>query len=378
MEGAISGSFTLRNRYRRPTVQGAISVSEGTIYVDELQRAAGVVNLSDPFLLDAGIAVDTTALSSQPIFAGLTNPFFDNLRADVDLTVPRGNWLRSIDTNAEILGDLLVLYDRSVDDFVLVGELSALRGSHRVLGRSFELDGGTVNFIGRPGMNPDLNIQASTRIRRPDDSPFRVNAEVGGSLIRPVVTLTTEETGLAEEDLVSYLVFGQPSTALGGSGRSQVGGQRGFGTVAQGAATFIGGAFANQFGTAIAQELGALSLDYVSVQQGGAAQSLGGGTFVGDTQVELGRYVGDDLFLIMVLRPFDTGPQDQNTVAGVRVEWALTDDYNSEIFFEDRFLRSSSALLGSSSGLLENQRVLGLFLFREWGYGSGPDSPQDR
>jgi hypothetical protein len=378
MEGAISGSFTLDGRYRRPTVQGALSVDAGTIYVDELQRAAGVVNLSDPYLLDPGLAIDTTALASQPIFADLTNPFFDNLRVDVDLEVPRGNWLRSIDTNAELVGNLIVLYDRQVDDFVLIGELQALRGSHRVLGRSFELEGGTVNFIGRPGMNPDLSIQASTRIRRPDDAPFRVNAEVGGSLLRPVVTLTTEEAGLAEEDLVSYLVFGQPSGALGGAGRSQLGGQRGIGTVAQGAATFIGGTFANQFGTAIAQELGAFSLDYVSVQQGGAAQSLGQGNLVGDTQVELGRYVGDDLFLIMVLRPFDTGPQDQNTVAGVRVEWALTDNYNSEFFFEDRFLRSSSQLLGSSSGLLENQRVLGLFLFKEWGYGSGPASQQDR
>lgn len=375
MEGAISGSFSLGGRYRRPTVEGALSVDAGTIYVDELQRSAGVVSLTDPFLLDAGIAVDTTALVSSPIFAGLTNPFFDNLRVDVDLSVPRGNWLRSIDTNAEIIGDLVVLYDRSADDFVLIGELSALRGSHRVLGRSFELDGGRVVFIGRPGMNPDLSIQASTRIRRPDDAPFRVNAEVGGTLLRPVVTLTTEEAGLAEEDLVSYLVLGQPSTALGGARGSGIGGGQ---AVAAGVGTFVGGQFANQFGTAIAQELGAFSLDYVSVQQGGAAQSLGGGTFVGDTQVELGRYVGDDLFLIMVLRPFDTGPQDQNTVAGVRVEWALTDDYNSEFFFEDRFLRSSSALLGSSSGLLENKRVLGLFLFREWGYGSGSDSPQDR
>ncbi|KPJ84015.1 MAG: hypothetical protein AMS19_02310 [Gemmatimonas sp. SG8_23] len=378
MEGAITGSFHLGGRYRRPAVQGALRVDAGTIYVDELQRAAGVVDLRDPLLFEQGITVDTTALVAQPIFAGLSNPFFDNLRVDVDLAVPRGSWLRSIDTNVELTGELLVLYDRSADDFVLIGELQALRGSHRVLGRSFELDGGTVNFIGRPGLNPDLDIQGSTRIRRPNDSPFRVQANVGGTLFRPEVTLTTEETGLAEEDLISYLVFGQPSGALGRGSASQVGGPGGFSTAAQGAVTFIGGTFWNQFGSAIAQELGAFSLDYVSVQQGGAAQALGETSLVGsDTQVELGRYVGDDLFLIMVLRPFDTGPQNQNTVAGVRVEWALTDDYNSEFFFEDRFLRSSTQLLGSSSVLLENQRVLGVLLFREWGYGARPD-PQNQ
>jgi hypothetical protein len=230
-----------------------------------------------------------------------------------------------------------------------------------------------VLFIGRPGLNPDLDIQASTRIRRPDDTPFRVQAQVSGTLVQPVVTLTTEETGLAEEDLVSYLVFGQPSSALGGRNTTQLGRVQGASALSnplvQGGVTFVGGAWANQFGSAFAQELGALSLDYVSVQQGGV-QSLGG-DLLGDTQLELGRYVGDDLFVIMVIRPFDTAAQTQNTVAGIRVEIALTDDYNVEMFYEDRFLRSTSSLLGTSSGLPEDSRVLGVFLFREWGYRHG-------
>jgi hypothetical protein len=216
VEGLISGSFLLGGRYTRPLAQGELTVDEGAIYVDELQRAAGVVDLSETFLFESGLAVDTTALISQPLFAGLRNPFFDNLRVDVDLSVPRGTWLRSIDSDVELSGDLLVRYDRSAGDFVLIGELQAVRGSHRVLGRTFELDGGTVGFFGRPGLNPDLNIQASSRIRRLDEPPLNVNALVEGTLVQPVVTLTTEEMGLAEEDLISYLIFGQPSGALGG------------------------------------------------------------------------------------------------------------------------------------------------------------------
>ncbi|MDX1492550.1 MAG: translocation/assembly module TamB domain-containing protein, partial [Longimicrobiales bacterium] len=171
MEGYVSGGFNLGGTYTRPLAEGALTVDEGTIYVDELQRAAQVVDLSDPFLFDLSLAVDTTALVSQPLFAGLRNPFFDNLRVNVDLSVPRGTWLRSIDTNVEMTGDLLVRYDRSAGDFVLIGELEALRGSHRVLGRNFQLQGGTVAFIGRPGLNPDLNIEATTRIRSPDEAP---------------------------------------------------------------------------------------------------------------------------------------------------------------------------------------------------------------
>ncbi|MDG2283392.1 MAG: hypothetical protein P8L45_09735, partial [Longimicrobiales bacterium] len=62
----------------------------------------------------------------------------------------------------------------------------------------------------------------------------------------------------------------------------------------------------------------------------------------------------------------DTEGGDQNTVAGLRVEWALTDNYNVEGFLEDRSLRSGSLSLGVSS--LKNDRIWGVFFFREWGY----------
>jgi hypothetical protein len=172
---------------------------------------------------------------------------------------------------------------------------------------------------------------------------------------------------------VSYLIFGQPSGSLGGRNGAEVGQiqrSNAVNSIGGGLVTYVGGAFANQFGTAIAREL--FSLDYFSVQQQGGTQSLGA-EGQRDTQIELGRYVGPDAFVVMVIRPFDTG--SQNAVAGVRVEWALTDDYNVEGFFEDRFLRSGSQLLGSSNGLLENERILGVLFFREWGYNPGGDDP---
>ena len=367
VEGLISGRVNLGGSYRRPVASGELTVDEGVIYVDELQRAVGVVDLSDPFLFDIGLAVDTTALATQPLLAGFGNPFFDNLRVDVDLSVPRGSWLRSVETNVEMSGDLLVRYDRSAGDFVLIGELEAVRGSHQVLGRTFELDVGTVSFIGRPGLNPDLDILASSRIRRPNDAPIDVNAQVGGTLVRPVVTLSSEEAGMAQEDLVSYLIFGQPSGALGRG--ALVDANRGLGASAVGAGlTFVGG-FAGRLGSVLAQEVPLI--DYVSFQQGSTVdfETLGR-----EAQLEVGWYAGDDVFVILVLRP---GTEEQNQVPGVRVEWALTDDYNVEGFMEDRFLRSGSSSFATSSGLSDSdRRIWGIFLFREWGYGRGGD-PQE-
>jgi len=278
---------------------------------------------------------------------------------NIDLRVPRDTWLRSTETNVEMAGDLLVVYDRSEGDLVLVGELEALRGSHLVLNRSFELEGGTVSFIGRPGLNPDLDIEATTRIRRRDNPDLEVVARVGGTLIQPVVTLSTDEVGIAEADLMSYLVFGQPSRELGSSQtalfrETDVGGA--VTRNLEGGLRWYSGVLANQVGAAIAQ--GTPFVDYLSVQ-GGLSGLLG-------TQVEAGSYVGRDVFVVAVFQ-WSGGQSDaQNTVRGVRVEWD-GDALGAEVFWEDRFLRSSSGGIPLPDLTLQ-PRVFGLFVFRDWGY----------
>ena len=365
IEGLISGELALGGSYLRPVAEGSLTLDQGAIYVDEFRRAADVVDLSDPFLFGRGIAVDTTALIVQPLLLGMENPFFDNLRVNVDLAVPGDTWLRSIETNVEMSGDLLVRYDRSVGDFVLTGELEAVRGSHVVLGRTFDLDGGAVSFIGRPGLNPDLSIQASSRIRRPDDPPLDITADLAGTLVQPVVTLASPEAGLAQADLVSYLIFGQASGAPGSD------------AVQSGLVTNVMGAIVNQYGSVLGRGLGVLSLDYVSVQQGNQVQGLGqvlGGQFgLSGAQVELGRYIGDDVFVVMVIRGRGAElSSDTNLIRGVRVEVAVADEGTLELLWEDRFLRSGGNAFGAA-GLVEGDRVLGFVLFREWGFSPNRD-----
>ena len=365
VEGLISGEFVLGGRYRRPVAEGSLTVDEATIYVDEFRRGAGVVDLTDPLLFEQGLGVDTTALIAQPLMAGLRNPFFDSLRVNIDLAVPRDTWLRSIETSIEMGGDLLVTYDRSAADLVLIGELQALRGSHLVLGRNFDLDGGTVSFIGQPGLNANLDIRASTRIFRRFEEDLELSARVEGTLIQPVVTLSTDEAGTSEADLVSYLIFGQRSGELG-SGQSEVFSQgadnAAVSTLTTGGLTFLSGALANQFGAALAQGIG---LDYLSVRL-----SATSGDFASQltrTQVEAGRYVGNDVFVVLVFRPSGEDVENSNFLSGARVEWALTHDYAVEGFLEDRFLRSGTAGF-ALPGLSDSNRVWGVFVFRDWGY----------
>jgi hypothetical protein len=371
MESTISGEFALTGRYRLPVAEGTIRVDEGTLFVEEFERASSIVDLTDPMLYADGFAVDTTVFVSQPVLAGLRNPFLDNLRLNIDMSVPRDMWLRSGVMNVEMGGDLIVVYDRREGDLVLIGELQALRGSYVLVGRTFEVTGGTVAFVGQPGVNPALDIQARSRIRRPDDDPLEIIATVQGTLIQPVVSLSSEEAGLAQSDLISYLVFGVSSGQLGPGAPGASG--LGQDLVFDSGLTLATGALASQVGTMLAQGVG---LDYFAISQGNTFGDQNfAQNFLSSAQFEVGRYVGEDVFVVLVLsRPSSGAPSVANEgsgsdlLRGVRVEWALTDNTFVEGFFEDRFLRSGSGGLGVTG--LEGAKVLGFLVIREWGYGS--------
>jgi hypothetical protein len=352
--GSMSGEVKLAGSYREPTVTGSLTVDRGTIFLDEFVRSATVVDLTDPRIFDV---VDTTALSTRPLLAEIRNPFLQNLRVDVDLSVPRDSWLRSEEMNVEMGGNLFMRYDRLRRDVVMVGELQALRGSYSVLGRRFDVQSGTIGFIGTPGINPSLNIQAVSRIRRVDAEPLDVTATVAGTLTQPRVTLSSEEQGVAESDLVSYLIFGRPSYELANTQQALMGAAAGAGV------TFLSGTLATRLGAALSQRIG---LDYLSITQAGdfGVASISGNPLAG-TQVEVGQYITENVFFILVFRPKPEPGSGQSFFGGARMEVALNDDYNVQGFWEDRFLRSGFSGFGQ---LVPNSQVVGVFIFREWGY----------
>ncbi len=355
LTGTISGATTLTGTFRRPVIRGSLSVDQGALFLEEFARSAQVVDLTDPSLFQAS---DTLGITGRPLIAELRNPFMDSLRVDVELAVDRNTWLRSPEMNVEIGGDLTMVYDRSEREVVMVGDLGALRGSYSVLGRRFEVETGSVGFIGVPGINPTLDIEAISRIRRVDGDPLDVTATVTGTLIQPRVTLSSEEQGLGESDLVSYLIFGRPTHELATGQQAALGG------AVAGAWSVATGTVATAFSTAVAQGVG---IDYLSISQAGDFAGFQGfqGSFAG-TQVEVGQYLSADVFVVVVLRPLQDQTANSGAFGGARVEWALSDNLTLEGFIEDRFLRNQS--LGAADLAPLARRVLGVFVFREWGY----------
>ncbi|GIS80365.1 MAG: hypothetical protein CM1200mP14_19310 [Gammaproteobacteria bacterium] len=94
--------------------------------------------------------------------------------------------------------------------------------------------------------------------------------------------MSTDEAGLVQSDLVSYLIFGRASSELAT-------GQTAFlqGAVGSFATTLVSGAVATQLGAALAQGIG---LDYLSITQAGDFMLAGGITnSLADTQMRSGN-----------------------------------------------------------------------------------------
>lgn len=358
VEGAVSGEVQLTQRFRRPVISGDLRVDEGILHLEEFQRSAGVVDLSDPRFFTY---LDTALLRGRPLLAETRNPFMDSLRVSVNLDVARDTWLRSPKMNVEIGGNLIVTYDRAAQDIVLIGELEAIRGQYTFLNRAFEVRSGQVLFVGTPGINPNLDIEAVVRIRRREAESLDITAHLTGTLVDPRVGLSTDQVAVPESDLISYLAFGRPSSDFNSLVASDQAG--GDGLIGEGA-SYVASTLASTLAS-LAQGVG--WFDYLSVSQSaeGGGTSRGLAPFAG-TEIEIGQYLlGGDYFAALTLRPL-SGSGRSRLVGGFRLEWQASDQYHVEAFVEDRFLRGGG--VGFEELGLESSRIYGFTFFREWGY----------
>ena len=358
----ISGAVALTGRYRTPQVEGAVTVVGGQLSTAELQRLAEVVDPTDPAYFD--LAFDTT-------FSGLRfvdlqpSPFLQSLRANVEIELQREFTLVSPEVNVNLEGTLAANWDRRERDLSLRGALTTVRGTYTTLEKVFQVQSGTVQFVGIPGIDPVLNIQAVNRVRLPDRAPLNIIAQLDGTLQNPRVRLSTDaEGGISEADLISYLLFGRPTYQLTQGQNAQV---TGVASSFFGAGASIGlGAFATRLGAAAAREFG---LDYFAVtqQQGTALDSDFLGSTVASTVFELGLYLQQDLFVSFRLRPLvSVGTVRQSEFAGATAELRLADTWTLELFWEDRFTRGG--LTGFGTGGVQLDKQGGFFLFKTWGY----------
>jgi hypothetical protein len=370
------GEVRLGGRYTRPVVGGNVRLISGELNLDEVLRQYQIVQLDTSLfqIFDA---------ASIPYAIRPANPFIENVTlVGLTLTADRNFWIRSSELNIEVEGSLDVALDRQARDIRLSGTMAATRGTYqlqvleRVPTRRFEIRDGTIEFPGTPGIDPNLAITASHRVRRAQGDPLDVVATVTGTLQSPRVRLSSDsDPPVSETDIASFLLFGRSTLELSQAESDVVASMR-EGMLGLARPIFLGLA-STQLQQAAAN-LG-LPVDHLALTApeygfGDYSQVMsvhGGLGVLQGTQLEAGAYLHRDIFVLGSFSPFaramgafaEAEPLFQPRW-GARVEWRFRPTWTAELYWEDRFARTPSF----SYDQIHDRTVGGLSVFREWGY----------
>jgi translocation and assembly module TamB len=220
----VTSDLQLVGPYARPTLSGRITVDRGLLRLPDMGRA-GVVGVDDTAFVRL---VDSLAPAR---IQRASAPLERFTIGDVQVAMGPNVWLRSAEASVQLGGSIRLEPaapgpDVTEGQFALRGRLVTQRGNYRLsigaFTRSFELEQGSVQFTGEPELNPRLDINALYSREGSDDLATtsgvrepKVRAHLGGTLERPVLTLSSADAKLTQAELMSYLVTGQASSALG-------------------------------------------------------------------------------------------------------------------------------------------------------------------
>jgi len=358
-------NLSIQGPYEHVVIGGNFDIVNGVIYIPPTGQAS-VIALDDPVMFnvvgDSAEAVDSGLLPAE-------SPLLENLEVNVALNVARDTWVRSSEANVEIYSpdSLSVHLSPAKKAITLSGVMNTDRGDYTYLGRRFILSHGSVTFTNEPEINPLLQISATRSIDLAGRGAVDISIGIGGTLQHPTITLQSDaQPPISQSDLLSYLAFGRSSSSL-----LQVGGISGVGGGAN------GGQLAGGPAGVATRQLAAVALDVLAKDaQSNLSRSLGTDvlnitpadipselalnsvqTLLAGTQVEAGKYLNKNTFVVFQARPTFVAP-------GARVEYRMPRGYRIEASIEPRFLIRQPTL--STQQDPKPTSVLGAFLIREW------------
>ena len=227
------GGATLIGPLKAPTLSGGLILDRATIYLPDPELARKqTVDLTTQFGDTTDVTQDITPAASSKLFESLQ-------LAGVHVTLGDDVWLRSRDANIKLGGSLnvqrsvnphrlpaLAIGTQNAADTVtyrpaLDGTLVAERGTYTLnllygFQREFQVEGGTITFFGSSELAPLLDISAMHLVRQANKADIHIRVKLSGPPTNPIVTLESGENyAMSQSDMVSYLIFGVPSYALG-------------------------------------------------------------------------------------------------------------------------------------------------------------------
>lgn len=318
-----TGNLRLSGPVFGSTLRGQLRAERGQLYFADLV-SKDIINLEDPRNADL---IDTTLIRSQRLGAAFQSRFLDSLRIeDMRLEIGDDFWLRSSEANIQVDGAVRV--NKLRDEYRFDGTFNARRGTYVLnLGfvtRDFTVTRGTVRYFGTPDLNAALDIEAEHTIRPVDDpDEIVVTARITGTMLAPRLSLTSDmNPPLTETDIVSYLMFGRPSSNLAGGGTP--------GTSEQLALDAGLSVLSSEIERTLISDLG-VPVDFIQIRPAVGASSSGSAT--GVTELRAGWQMGRQWFLTFNAGFCGLSQISYNSV-GATVEYRFLPNWRTQVSVE--------------------------------------------
>jgi translocation and assembly module TamB len=283
-------------------------------------------------------------------------------------------WLRSQDADIKLTGEVNLTVTRadrfSEDKLALTGDLQTERGTYRLnispLQRTFLVQSGLLRFDGTQGFNPALDIRAvytsrSINATYGGRNDVRVGVRITGTLANPSLDMYAADSllGLSQSDLLSYVLFDQPSFSVGA------------GTTTSAMALLLG--TVTSFASSYAARYAGGLVDLVQLQTSSEAAQLGDIVSpFGGAQLAIGKQVSDRLFvsltsgLCQFLPSTATASPSLLSTIGLKMEYQFGRSSQSGVAFayEPSFDKLVCGV--GERGFSTSKKQVGLDLFRIW------------
>ncbi len=362
----VSDSLHIVGPLHGARADGFVVVDRGNIYLPELATKQ-LADLSDPFF--ASLIDTTTEKPPQPLNLA------KYLRsANVQVRLGDDVWLRSREANVKLSGAVDVSRSAEADpsDAALsfAGRLQADRGTYRLdlglLQRTFDVDSGSVRFYSSVDIPPQIDIWATYVVRQLSEADVRIHAHIAGTLSRLTLDLSSDKRyQVSYTEILSYLLFGAPSFAVGQGGQSAV--RQAAGAILPTVGSALADVLSAQFGSffdLFQIQTGGLNEDLTSAS--GTANQNYASTILNNTRVGWSQQLGRRFFYSVNLG-FCVGTSGANPnqsadplYVGGSLEYRFQQGFWAALGYEPQ-QSCRTDILGISS-----RKQIGFDLFKEW------------
>ncbi|MBR9989637.1 MAG: translocation/assembly module TamB domain-containing protein [Gemmatimonadetes bacterium] len=348
-DAGVWGEVQLTGAPASLVLTGAIEVANGYVVIPEPGQPSFRPELVD---MTRPAALDTLTFNPIEQADVIGNLSVRNLIVDVS----SDTWFIAFQAQAQLAGRLVV--NKSGENTPITGTLTGNRGQYTLLAgpvvRRFDIVSSQIRFRGEPTPNPAIDITARRIVLDQGGRQLDVDVRITGTAQNPTLQLAGGQTGqIAESELLSFLLFGAPSSTLGG--QALPGDQ----LLEQ---TYIGGFF-ELISLELERSLGGLGLDILQVNFG---QSIVGGEA---PSVVAGKQILPDVFLTVETALAGLfGDETDVATWAIRLDWTF--DRRSRLrlalepVYRGRGLRSSVFALP----LQDPQQQLLIEVRRRWTY----------